>query len=53
MDEAIFVLEKEKRLLEECLKGWRRDHYPDAFNQRDKKLKEIKKAIELLKIKNI
>lgn len=46
---AIDILEKEKQLLEDCLKGWNQDHYPEAFNDRNNKLKQINKAIELLK----
>lgn len=53
MNEAIFILEKEKRLLEECLKGWKSKSHPEAFKQRNKKLAEICKGIELLKTKNI
>jgi len=51
MEEAIIILEKEKQLLEDCLKGWKSENYPDAFRQRNKKLSEINKAIELLKTK--
>ena len=53
MNEAIFILEKEKKLLEDCLKGWKSENYPEAFKQRNKKLSEIRTAIELLKIKTI
>jgi hypothetical protein len=49
MNEAIFILEREKYLLEECLKGWKKEHHPEAFKQRNKKLKEIKEAIETIK----
>lgn len=49
MNEAIFVLEREKYLLENCLKGWKSENYPDAFKERKKKLSEICKAINLLK----
>lgn len=51
MNEAIFILEREKYLLEQCLKGWKKENYPEAFNQRNKKLKEIKEAIETIKQK--
>jgi len=53
MNEAIFILEREKKLLENCLKGWNSEIHPEAFKQRNKKLSEIKKGIELLKTKNI
>ncbi len=49
MEEAIIILEKEKQLLEDCLKGWKSENYPDAFRQRNKKLAEICKAIDLIK----
>lgn len=51
MNEAIFILEKEKHLLQQCLKGFKKDYYPDAFKQRNKKLKEINYALETLKQK--
>ncbi len=46
---AIIILEKEKQLLEDCLKGWNQKEYPEAFNDRNNKLKDINKAIKLLK----
>jgi hypothetical protein len=46
---AIIILEKEKQLLEHCLKGWKQEHYPEAFNDRNNKLKDINKAIQILK----
>ena len=49
MNEAIFILEKEKKLLEDCLKAWKPENYPDALAQRNQKLREINKAIELIK----
>ena len=49
MNEAIFILEKEKKLLEDCLKAWKPENYRDAFAQRNQKLREINKAIELIK----
>jgi hypothetical protein len=52
MNEAIFILEREKKLLEDCLKGWKSENHPEAFKQRNKKLSEINKGIELLKLNN-
>lgn len=52
MNEAIFILKREKRLLEDCLKGFNKQEYPEAFKQRNKKYKEITFAIEVLKSKN-
>ncbi len=51
MNEAIFILEREQYLLEQCLKGWKKEHHPEAFKQRNKKLKEIKQGIETIKQK--
>jgi len=49
MNEAIFILEREQYLLEQCLKGWNPENHPEAFKQRNKKLKEIEEAIKILK----
>ena len=49
MKEPLFILEREKKLLENCLKGFNKEEYPEAFKQRNKKLKEINNAIEILK----
>lgn len=49
MEEAFFVLEREKKILEDCLKGWKQDSHHEAFKERNKRLKEINKAIEVLK----
>jgi hypothetical protein len=46
---AIYILEKEKQLLEDCLKGWNKENYPEAFKDRQDKLKSINKAINQLK----
>ena len=51
MNEAIYILEREQYLLEQCLKGWKKEHHPEAFKQRNKKLEEIKDAIKQLKKK--
>lgn len=52
MKEAIFILEKEKKILEECLKGWKKENHPEAFKERNKKYNELTKAIEILKSNN-
>jgi len=52
MDYAIDVLEKEKKLLEDVLKGFNKIDYPDAFKVRNKKYKSLTFAIEILKSKN-
>jgi len=51
MEEAIIILEREKNLLEDCLKGWKSENHPEAFKQRNKKLKEINYALDTLKQK--
>ncbi len=52
MNEAIFILERELKLLEDCLKGFNKQEHPEAFKKRNKKHKEIYFAIEILKSKN-
>lgn len=46
---ALEILEKEKQLLKECLKGWKSENYPEAFKERNKKLLELEIAIDKLK----
>ena len=53
MNEAIKKKKKEKKLLEDVLKNWKTENHPDAFRQRNKKLKEIGLALDLLKRNNI
>jgi len=48
MKYAIEILEKESVMLKECLKEWKPENYPEAFKERNKKLKEIEKAIQTL-----
>jgi hypothetical protein len=48
MKYAIKILEKEKKLLEDCLKGWNKENYPEAFNERNNKLNDIESAILFL-----
>lgn len=48
MNHAIHILEQEKHLLENCLKGdW--EGYSEAKKERDKRLRDVNKAIEILK----
>jgi hypothetical protein len=49
MNEAIYILEREKYLLEQCLKGFDVEKYSEAFKQRNDKLKYINNALEKLK----
>jgi hypothetical protein len=49
MNYAIEVLQKEKVILEKCLSEWDEKKYPEARNQRNEKLKDLQKTIEILK----
>lgn len=49
MNEAIHILEQHKTILLDCLKGFNDKEYPEAFKNRNKKLKEINEAIYLIK----
>lgn len=48
MNYAIEILEKEKQLLEDCLKGWNKENYSEAFKDRNSKLKDIENSIKTL-----
>lgn len=48
MTYAIEILEKEKAILEKCLSEWDEREYPEAKKEREKRLKDINKAIEKL-----
>ena len=48
MQYSIEILEKERIILENCLKGFNKEDYPEAFKDRNKKHKELIKAIEYL-----
>ena len=49
MEYAIEILEKDRQLLIRCLEGCPFTLYPEAHKDRNKKLKDINEAIELLK----
>lgn len=49
---AVQELEKIRITLEKALEGWNPEHYPEAFRDRNKKLKDINKALEILKQNN-
>lgn len=49
MSYSIEVLEKEKSILEKCLLEWESIEYPEAKKEREKRLNDLKKSIELLK----
>lgn len=48
MNYAIEVLEKEKTLLLKCLSDWDCKQYPEAFKERNDKVKNIEKSIQTL-----
>lgn len=49
MNYAIELLEKEKILIQKALEGWEPEHFPEAFKDRNKKLKNINEALEKLR----
>ena len=51
MEYAIKVLEDEKLSIENALKGWKSTEYKEAFKIRESRLKDLKKALELIKTK--
>jgi len=53
MNYAIKILEKEYELIEKCLSNWDLEKYPEARKERNDKLKDLTKAIEYLKSKQI
>ena len=48
MSYAIKVLKDERDLIKDCLSKWDEKKYPEARKVRDKRLKELNNAIELL-----
>lgn len=55
MEYVINILEKDREILEKCLNEWESKEYPSAKKERESRLEEIKKAINILsnsKIKN-
>ena len=53
MNYAIEILEKEKRLLIEALKGWKSKDYPEAFKEINKRLFELDLALSKLTNKTL
>lgn len=49
MEYVINLLEKDKAILEKCLSEWEIKEYPIAKKEREDKLNEINKAINILK----
>ena len=50
MEYAIKVLEDEKLSIEKALKGWISADHKEAFKIRESRLKDLKKALELIRI---
>ena len=50
MEYVINLLEKDKTILERCLSEWETKEYPIAKKEREDKLNEINKAINILKL---
>lgn len=48
MDYVINLLEKEKHLLEKCLTEWECTEFPLAKKEREERLEQVNKAIEIL-----
>ena len=49
MDYALQTLQKEKYIVEDCLKGFNKIDYLEAFKLRLKRVNQLNKAIELIK----
>ena len=52
MKYVIEVLEKEKRILIDCLSAWELESHPEARKERERRLNELAKAIKLLSNSN-
>jgi hypothetical protein len=50
MEYVINLLEKDKAILEKCLSEWETKECPIAKKEREDKLNEINKAINILKL---
>lgn len=53
MDYAIETLKKERVLIDKCLNGWEKDHYPEARKIRTKRLLDLDNAIAALERANL
>jgi hypothetical protein len=49
MNYAIEILEKEKQILKNCLSEWQSKNYPEAKAERENRLKNLEKAILIIK----
>jgi len=48
MEYVIELLEKERRIIEQCLTEWDMQQYPEAKKEREIRLKELNQAINLI-----
>lgn len=48
MEYSLQILKQEKFLLEKCLKGFNKEKHPEAFKNRNRKLRDINKTIKLI-----
>lgn len=46
---AVEILEKEKALIIAALSKWETEYYPDAKKEREMRLKQLNRAIEVIK----
>lgn len=45
---AVEILEKEKALITAALSKWETEYYPDAKKEREMRLKQLNRAIEVI-----
>jgi len=50
MNYAVQLIEKEINILEKCLSDWETNNYPEAKQEREKRLKELKEALNKINI---
>ena len=48
MNYALETLQKELKLVEKALKGWKDDTYPEAKKLREKRLNDLQEAINII-----
>ena len=50
MEYAIKILKDERDILEKCIKEWKSLDHKEAYKIREKRLKDIKKALDLIHV---
>lgn len=53
MNYVISLLEKEIKILNQCLSEWDCEQYPEAKKQREIKLKQMQKALSILNTEDL